>query len=358
MHNEEREPFCLAPWVSIQYGAMSKGGVTPCCEWNRSWDPYYGPLSSYFSSQWLTTIKEAMLNKDMDIINLTCSSCIDLEKLNIISTRQRLTDKRLTIDSSLRIVDYRPSNLCNLKCRMCGPSNSSMIAKEENVIIPELDKTEIYQLDFSTITDIKILGGEPSISSDVSDFLEYLIDTGFSKNINFMTTTNATNANKAWIDLITKFKSCYVIISLDGIGKVYEYIRTNANWNSVLKNIKVYQSLDNISYSFQVTTSMYNMPVVEDWIEWFFDKDTNIYPVDGFPELSLAALPDDIRQEKIEYLKKFNNSVSRDAISILSSDKFDKSMNDKFKDYTYAKDKIRNTNILDVSAVFKKVLNT
>jgi sulfatase maturation enzyme AslB (radical SAM superfamily) len=341
--------------VSIQYGALLRGGgATPCCEWQG--DAFKGSLDSYFNSELLEHVKRAMITHDYSFLKESCETCISLENLNITSTRQQLLNKNWDIDEGLRIVDYRPDNLCNLKCRMCFAESSSMIAKEENKEIIHYDTSNIDQIDFKNLYQLRVLGGEPTISDAVISFLNFLVINNFAKNIDLMFTTNATNANKKWMDLISKFRSCIVVISLDGIGTVYEYIRTNANWNSVLKNIEIYEQQD-LDVFFQITASMYNMTVVEDWIEWFFNKkNVDIYPVEGRPELTLAALPDDIRQEKIDYLKKFNNKIANDAITILSSDRFDKTMNDKFKNYTYAKDKIRNTNILDVSPVYERVL--
>ena len=44
----------------------------------------------------------------------------------------RSTKKDGTVeDFKLRYLDFRASNICNLKCRMCGGKFSSRIAKEE-----------------------------------------------------------------------------------------------------------------------------------------------------------------------------------------------------------------------------------
>jgi sulfatase maturation enzyme AslB (radical SAM superfamily) len=355
MIEKNNAPYCIAPWVSIQYGALLKtGGVTPCCEWNGS--AYKESLESYFTSDWLENIKSAMISHDHEKISQTCENCIAVEKLNIISTRQQLHNKHLSLNDGLRIIDYRPSNLCNLKCRMCFAENSSMIAKEENKVVPEYNTNDIYSIDFSNIIEIKIVGGEPSISDEVYEFLSFLTKSGVAQQVNLMFTTNATNANGKWIDLISKFKSCYVIISLDGIDKVYEYIRTNAKWNSVLKNIIVYQSLD-VDINFQITASMYNMPVVEEWIEWFFDKNASIYPVEGRPELSLNALANTIKEEKIKYLSKFNNQLALTAIEIISNSSYNFKLFQKFKNYTEELDKKRNTSLRLISPVFKKLLS-
>ena len=255
------QPYCTAPWVSVQYGALiqegrvtPRPGVTPCCEW--SGESFTGSIESYFKSKTLEHIKHAMMTHDYSFINESCESCISLEKLNITSTRQHLYNRQLNIADGLRIIDYRPSNLCNLKCRMCFAENSSLIAKEENKKIIEYDTTDIYSMDFTNLIQLNVLGGEPTISDELIDLLNFLVKNNLSKKIDLMFTTNATNTNSKWMDLISKFNRCYVIISLDGTGKVYEYVRTNANWSSVLKNVNVYEQSGLEMITFQITASI------------------------------------------------------------------------------------------------------
>jgi molybdenum cofactor biosynthesis enzyme MoaA len=238
---------------------------------------------------------------------------------------------------------------------MCFSTNSSMIAKEEDVVIDFYDTTDITDLDFSNVNQIKIVGGEPSISTEVFDFLTFLIDSGHSKHINLMITTNATNSNKRWMDLISKFKSTYAIISLDGIGSVYEYIRTHANWVSIVKNIEKYIEYD-FDIRYQITASMYNIPVVEDWVEWFDDKDADIFPVEGRDYLSMTSLPPDIAQEKIEYLQSHNTPISNVILEIIKSSSFDNRSLTQFKEYTTRLDNLRKTNILELSPIFKRIM--
>lgn len=75
-------------------------------------------------------------------------------------------------DPQVRFLDLRTSNLCNLKCRMCGPGSSSQWNAEvaDN---PELRKwhrpvrEEVMEdLGYFVGLDlyqIKLLGGEPTI---------------------------------------------------------------------------------------------------------------------------------------------------------------------------------------------------
>ena len=349
--------FCKAPWVSLQYGSLlMHGGVTPCCEWTGA--AFKGSLNEYMSGEWLANVKNIMSDTSVtshrEYVNRSCENCINLDNLGITSKRQQLQE--FEIHDGIQLVDYRPDNICNLKCRMCFPGNSSMIAKEQNHSFEILDTSDIYQFDFSTVTSLSIVGGEPSISKEVDTFLQWLIDNGRAEYIVLKVTTNATNANANWIDKLKKFPKCHTVISLDGTNEIYEYIRTNANWDSIVKNIKSYEFENNV-ITYQITGSMYNMPVIERWIDWFADKDNvTLYPVEGRKSLMLSALPDNIRFEKMKFLESIDNNLARDAYTILNDTRFNRNHLDWFIEYTHALDNLRNTDITKLDPVFKKIM--
>jgi sulfatase maturation enzyme AslB (radical SAM superfamily) len=357
----DNKPFCSAPWTTIQHGSvLQQGGTCPCCEW--SGEVYKSGIRQYLESEWLHSVKETMQSHNMDIINSTCKSCLDLEKLNIRSTR-KLIDSRIesgTLEfGKIGLVDYRASNICNLKCRMCFPSNSSMIAKEMNIDIDDRSNfvDDIYEYDLKDVAIVNIVGGEPSIDDKVFKFLDWLILNNWNKQIELTITTNATNTNKNWIDRISKFKQLTAILSVDGTDGIYEYIRTNADWHSVSKNISIYESMPDIIVVFQITGSMHNIPVIEKWLPWFLDKAyVNIYPVESQTHLSLAALPNDIKQEKIAYLKTVNSHMATAAIQMLEDAVYDNAVHQAFIDDTNKLDKIRNTDLSKIDPIFERIL--
>ena len=125
------KPFCLAPWTNIQYsGVYEGGGTSVCCEWRGG--KYKGAVKDYANSAYLNNIKRAMLEHDMNVIENSWGECLQAESSGGRSQRkyiQEKSDKYQQYDSIWRL-DYRPDNLCNLKCRMCSPYSSSLIEKE------------------------------------------------------------------------------------------------------------------------------------------------------------------------------------------------------------------------------------
>lgn len=298
-----------------------------------------------------------MIKHNHEVINKTCKSCIDAEKLGITSTRLQLLSRQdLTTNDGIKILDYRPDNLCNLKCRMCDSKSSSLISKENLIKINEYYTDDIYDIDFSNVEEIKLVGGEPSISKKIHKLLDWLITKNYNRNISVTVTTNATNANKAWIFLLSQFKKCNVIISVDGTEEVYNYIRTNAKWKHIVKNLEIYESCD-FDISYQVTGSMYNIPVVDKWIQWFDNKKSYIYPVEGKKFLELSSLPDHIREKNIEFILKVNNPLSSVIYEMLSQSTFDPTSHQNFVEYTKKLDTIRKTDISNVHPIFKEIMN-
>jgi hypothetical protein len=364
----KNEPFCWAPWISLQHGNTMQG-TTPCCEWLGK--KHSGNLKDYFEGDYLKQIKKAMLDNDMDFLNKTCAECIESEKIGIKTRRLKyFNDPAVENNKTDSIIhlDYRPSNICNLKCSMCNPGASSLIAKEylehgsyaddwddfvkQNHIIPN----DYKNINLENLKSIMVIGGEPSIQKDVFDFLDHCCELGINKTCHLQFTTNATNCNNAWISRIKKWPSISVEISLDGIGKTFEYIRTNANWSSIEKNCLWYENnIEDVTY--HVTALMYNVPNVEDWIEWFLDKkDVAIYPVSGVSHLSLDGLQPDIKKEKIKYLKQFDRSFVKNLIEMILQSNYKKEVTEKLVIETQRQQAIRKGDIYKVNPIYKQVI--
>ena len=143
-------------------------------------------------------------------------------------------------------LDLRMNNLCNLSCRMCNPMNSSSIVQEAKKH-PELWPAKVVQKEFNAqevidnagaIYDLRLLGGEPSVQPEAMAILKELIRLK-KTNIDLFVTTNGTNTNPKFYDLLENFTNLCITISIDAWGKQHEYIRgPAADWNTIWKNTK------------------------------------------------------------------------------------------------------------------------
>ena len=178
--------FCSAPWQATYY-KESKQQYKMCCVFDK-WEKADSP-EDYFNSDTVKDVRETMLRGEW---HKDCGVCKEQEEAGSSSDRASF-NRNLDIENKpvdinkfkLKWLDYRPGNLCNLKCRMCSGTNSSMI-QDEVEKYPELkeytDETPIVNTDllpsicnhetFKDLEYLKILGGEPTIDPQIQKLLD------------------------------------------------------------------------------------------------------------------------------------------------------------------------------------------
>ena len=157
--------------------------------------------------------------------------------------------------------DYRFSNLCNFKCRMCGPMLSSAWeteARKQGKIEPWMEKPvktkiEAFQKDtveqeFSSaveehrIEEVYWVGGEPLMYEQHWQYMQRIIELGDGPGLYARYNTNLHRVNYKGVnlyqDILDNIRDWQICASLDGTGEVGEYIRTGLNYNKWLENFK------------------------------------------------------------------------------------------------------------------------
>ena len=203
--------------------------------------------------------------------------------------------------------DIRPSNLCNLKCRMCYPDNSTEVAREYKDLGLTVDKAltqrKHYELPvFDSVVNLKLLGGEPTLQTEIEAQLKQLVKQEHSYlNI----TTNASNITqfKQWETLFKQIAQVNFNVSVDGTEEYYEYIRTPARWdrfeNAVdyLNNNQLakYNTVIGFNFCLQAWNFTDYFRTIQ-WIEQRKPQAITVNTVDQ-PWLSIAILPDRYRRQ-------------------------------------------------------------
>jgi MoaA/NifB/PqqE/SkfB family radical SAM enzyme len=186
----------------------------------------------------------------------SCSWCKDLEINSKKSLRNKI-EKLFPIiynynlnENGLQYLELMIDNTCNMNCIMCNQNFSSKwnsILKTNSNInnykkIIELLKNS----NTSNLRVIRILGGEPFYSKNVIDFLENIEKyiTNNISNITLLFNTNCSIFPKKIVNLLKKFKSVHITISIDGIEEVAEYFRPGVSWQNIQE---VYRQWQNFS---------------------------------------------------------------------------------------------------------------
>ena len=345
--NDLPNNFCYAPFVHMYVHSNESERV--CCMTTE--DGEVGPnteldLKKRWDGEHLKNIRRDFLtNKEPDI----CTKCFSNERAGGISDRMRFNDMyvgKINPDvvtgnqyGSPIDLDIRPGNLCNLGCRMCGPISSTTIQKETqknplmqrimgegNIVTTDVLKNaenlEFLLRNADKGYRIKFLGGEPTIMPEVDKFLDILLERNML-NVPIHFTTNCTNGNKRFIDKISKFNQLSFNYSVDGTGKIVEYIRHPVKFNSINKNIRTYHSLASygeISYTLQA----YNFFNLVDSIKWSSALGIHTRPeLLMYPEpLSCKSIPLKIRRKRIPLMIKMlediplSGSISRTQVKL------------------------------------------
>ena len=163
--------------------------------------------------------------------------------------------------------DYRFSNLCNFKCRMCGDMLSSAWETEQrthnminwsnpknNWMKPEIKEqitafqdSQIEQefasaVESHQVEEVYWVGGEPLMYEQHWRYMKRIVELGDGKRVYARYNTNLSRVDYRGVnlyrDILSGLRDWQICASLDGTGKIGEYIRTGLGYNSWLTNFR------------------------------------------------------------------------------------------------------------------------
>jgi sulfatase maturation enzyme AslB (radical SAM superfamily) len=360
--------FCAIPFVSMMVNTDTT--VRYCCMVKGSANKLKKEDGKFFTIQ-DQFVEHAWNGKDMRDIRTAmiqgnrvegCSTCYLQEEAGRESNRVhannewawRLGDEELeqrvryakinggVVNKDIVYLDLRLGNLCNLKCRMCNPWNSSQIAKEhKDIVIADSDYSKVWAKTFGKFPEavmknqewfesdllwdqvIKLIpelkkvymtGGEPTLIDHNFKFMQECIDQG-RKDILLFFNTNCTNVNQKFTDLVSQFDEININASLDGIGVINEYVRPPSKWSQLEVNVEKLAALPNIKLGVTPTVQVYNVFNLVETLTWvdelnkkykkkiFVDLLINIHP----HQLNVNILPDSLRAEALKMLTDYRD---------------------------------------------------
>ena len=198
------------------------------------------------------------------------------------------TEQDLIGKPELRSIDFAFGENCNLRCRMCGPGLSNKLRADYKFFIENnMDTSGMAQYDWRrewsskhrrfknmspeqqmktviendvwlrpntetevinwkhgrqwqnildnihTLNHIKATGGETLLTKPFQEFVDHAIEKDVAKNIMLEFHTNATKFTDTWIEKFRHFNGLFLNLSIDSVGKNYEYCRYPMLWNKV-----------------------------------------------------------------------------------------------------------------------------
>jgi hypothetical protein len=166
-----------------------------------------------------------------------------------------------------------------------------------------------------TLQRLYITGGEPLINRRVAEILDVLIDRGASQHINLELSTNCTHVDAATIERLKRFRRASLLLSLDAVGKTYEYIRYPARWSVVDANVRRLKSEHGLECSVPPVVQIYNLLHLPDLYRYCASMDLYVtLNVLRVPErLAIHNLPPKTRRAAAARLFQYHDSDCREA---------------------------------------------
>lgn len=256
--------FCYHPFNGLDID--NNGTLKPCCKFKSEmfdgWKNYHvkDGITSYLQSDQIQKLQQQFKNNEKPD---ACIRCWHDENAGLPSKRQ-LDSPRWTFDENdnqIKFLSIPIGNLCNLKCRICSPISSSSWIKEyfdlyqTKMPIQDWHKDKAVWKEIIKISqgcvEIHIHGGEPFLYSNTEhqELIESIVESGNADHIQLHYSTNGTQyPTNALYDAWNNFKRIDIQVSIDDMGKRFEYNRHPAVWNEVKENLQKYR-LDTKKYS-------------------------------------------------------------------------------------------------------------
>ena len=284
---DKPDTLCMAPWTHTYLSPQTERRM--CCasrEPAQSFEQYidtasgtgtYNPttLEEHWNSEHMKSVRRRMMAGE------TLSEC-DVCNSKLLNTDvyrsyfNRLFEHKYEsvmsatqADGSTTVKpvswDYRFSNLCNFKCRMCGDMLSSSWESEQqqhNMIdwtnsknnwmkpdvreqISQFQDTQIeaefaQAVDEHRVEEVYWVGGEPLMFEQHWRYMKQIVDQGDGQRVYARYNTNLSRVDyrgvNLYYDILAHLRDWQICASLDGTGPTGEYIRTGLDYEQWRKN--------------------------------------------------------------------------------------------------------------------------
>jgi len=319
--------ICPLPWIHL--ATRPNGDVRVCCTANASGADHVDSkeaglvmqdgaimnlrdhtIADVWNSDHMRTTRLQMLDNQ---IPSSCTKCFEEESQGIVSKRQWETvvwKERLDIESyidktaadgslpvNIPYFDLRLGNLCQLKCIMCSPHDSSSWIKDWKLQYPKYKTVELKQdqhwddrnrdytwyqkgsfLDTMKgqahyIKELYFAGGEPLLIPEHYKILEFMVEIGSAQNCILRYNSNGLELPDKLFELWKHFKQVKFNFSVDALGERNDYIRYPSKWDDVVANLERLDATpDNIDVNIACAVQALNVLNLPDLVHWKLSK--------------------------------------------------------------------------------------
>lgn len=413
----ENKTFCMLPWMHMH--AFPDGRAYPCCladYWHPVGDLRRHTMEEVWNQDAYKTMRKNMIQgKECS----QCTKCYEQEANGFFSMRNdanrnyghHINELEMTDEDGhhgefkIRYWDVRFSNLCNMRCRSCGPIFSSNWYSDHIKLYDTLPKSPDYvdgidhkfidrdmdRVEYTTgnedemiaqmephlphLEQVYFAGGEPLIMKEHYYMLEKLVEYG-KQDVRIQYNTNFSEMrykDKHVFEYWKNFNNVSVGASLDASGDRAELMRKGTKWHqTVLNRTQMIKEVPHVDFYISATVSSMNIMHVMDfhkeWVELGLIKpqDFNInicqspewYRIDIFPQEFKAKIREKVEAhiawlEPKDKLKRATNGY-KSLLNYLDANDGSNHFQ-RWIDETQKLDSIRNENFWETFPEFKEL---
>ena len=345
--------ICPLPWTSLEVGV--NGGASPCCLYKGQVPDvkvYENDLKQIQKHKYMEDLREKFTKGERPE---GCNNCWAEEDAGKTSKRMNslykmknsLKNWTPNSEPTLKFIDFKLGNVCNLKCRICGSWSSSKWAQEEldygeNPVarknLVEGGWVKKQPQFFDDIKDcladaefFEFTGGEPFMIKNHFKILMHCVEKGYAKNIDIHYNTNGTQLPpKDIFDLWSYFKRVEIAFSIDDVGEQFEYQRHPAKWREVNQNLVKFKERQTPNMEFQICTTIdifnvFSLAKIALWVAQYQPKffyvntcfDPDVFNVQTLPQQVKNIVNDRYHMlTDFQPTLRFMNSADRDSEEI------------------------------------------
>ena len=282
---------CKVPFTGLYL--QTTGNIVLCCHSQIDTLAHINDiddLESFYNSKVMQYYRDELNKGNIETLH-PCKNCIYNESLGHETFRQRIdkfykfpTDsldhqaRKLGIDTPIRYLEYTLSNICNADCSTCSSFFSSKWAKVDKKMgrtvypLTKVDDSAVEKIEkvLYGLNYLEIKGGEPFADVRNLRILNKLAEVNPYCNVSIV--SNMHTITPESMQIIKKIPNLKVYASIDGVGKVYDWIR-GGNFNKTVETMEEYYKQTKNKLQIGATISLYNFFNLEDIYYYFKDKE-------------------------------------------------------------------------------------
>lgn len=320
-------------------------------------------------------------------LGANCGTCLHQEAKGIHSDRKKWLSKAHSRNPEYALknnpiihLNLNLSNVCNFKCRMCGPKYSNawipdakFLKKQSPDLVRPFEDSDTKQfIDYHKLLDnygsrfdlrsCWITGGEPFMDKRIFGFLSQLKHYTPIEKLDVNITTNGSKIDFDKILELKKFKSICLNISVDATGKLFDYMRSagvfsyEKLYDNIEKLLQLKNQMPNLKVQVNGSYQVYNSLNIYDFYYTFTNKlkvdDIQMRCLSHPLHLDASIMPKQLKAQAISQVRKIINDdtvniherIEKDLENILINLKHEpKNKNELWNKF------ISFTNLLDIN---------